>query len=89
MPSDYLRDMKEVVLIVIQSTMTSEENCHHFDNNINPINSCYLLTCELNIIFVLLSQISDSNNGFLLFPIVSILEGLFYFLMYMTALEFI
>ena len=88
--------LKEVVVIVIQSTMTSGENCHHFDSK--TIDSCYFLTSEFNIngTCLTISNLTDnyfhcrvSNTGFLLFPIVSVLEGLFYFLVFMTALEFI
>ena len=69
----------------------SGENCHHFDNNINTINSCYLLTSELNInsTCVTISNLRQQLwvSAVSVFPIVSILEGLLYFLVYMTALE--
>ena len=76
--------------------MTSGENCHHFDSN--AVDSCYFLTSELNIngtCFTISNLTHNyfhcrfSNTGFLLFPLFNILEGLLYFLVFMTALEFI
>ena len=88
--------LKEVVVIVIQSTMTSGENCHHFDSN--TIDSCYFLTSELNIngTCLTISNLTDNyfhcrqdNTSFLLLLIPEVLEGLFFLLVFMTALEFI
>ena len=88
--------LKEIVVIVIQSTMESGENCHHFDSN--TVDSCYFLASELNIngTCLTISNLTDnyfhchvSNTGFLLYLIPNVLEGLFYFLVFMTALEFI
>ena len=88
--------VKEVSEIAIQSTMMGGEYCHHFDNN--TINSCFFLTSELNMngTCLTISNLTDNyfhcdqdNTSFLLLLIPEVLEGLFVFLVFMTALEFI
>ena len=85
---------KEIMVIVIQSTMTSGECCHHLQNS--SMISCYYLSLELNINNSWLS-ISNFTNfhcrendiPFLVLTIPNILQGLSYLLVFMTALEFI
>ena len=88
--------IKETVTIVIQITMNGNGSCNHFDNN--TMDSCYLWTIDLNINGTCLSLSNATNNlfycdqnntPFLLLLIPNILQGLAFFLVFMTALEFI
>ena len=72
------------------------ESCEHFDKN--TIDSCYFLLIDLNINGTCLSISNATNNlfycdqnntPFLLLLIPNILQGLSFFLVFMTALEFI
>ena len=88
--------IKEAVTIIIQTTMNGNGSCNHFDKN--AIDSCYFLTIDLNINGTCLSISNATNNlfycdqnntPFLLLLIPNILQGLSFFLVFMTALEFI
>ena len=88
--------VKEAVTIIIQTTMNGNESCEHFDTN--TIDSCYFLFIDLNINGTCLSISNATNNlfycdqnntPFLLLLIPNILQGLSFFLVFMTALEFI
>ena len=88
--------IKVLLEIVIQVTMTGGEYCDHFGNN--TIDSCYFLSCDLNInnACVTISNATDdlfyckeNNFPFLLLLIPNALQGLSIFLVFMTALEFI
>ena len=88
--------IKEAVTIIIQTTMNGNESCKHFDKN--AMVSCYFLTIDLNINGTCLSISNATNNlfycdqnntPFLLLLIPNILQGLSFFLVFMTALEFI
>ena len=89
--------VREVTSIILQWTLTSnKEHCRHITTNV--IASCYLLSCEFdfNDVCLTISNITDNyyyctlnNTPFLLLFIPSILQGLSYLLVFMTALEFI
>ena len=88
--------IKEAVALIIQTTMNGNESCKHFDNN--KIDSCFFMTIDFNINGTCLSISNATNNlfycdqnntPFLLLLIPNILQGLSFFLVFMTALEFI
>ena len=88
--------IKEAVTIVIQTTMNGNGSCEHFDKN--TIDSCFFLTMDLNINGTCLSISNATNNlfycdqnstPFLLLLIPNIVQGLAFFLVFMTALELI
>ena len=87
--------VKDISEIAIQSTMMGGEYLRHFDNN--TIDSCYFLTSEFSIngTCLTISNLTDDyfhchqdNTSFLLLLFPEVLEGIF-FLVFMTALEFI
>ena len=88
--------IKEAITIIIQTTMNGNGSCKHFDKN--TIDSCYFMSIDL-IINGTCQSISNATNNlfycdqnntpFLLLLIPNILQGLSFFLVFMTALEFI
>ena len=88
--------VRESIAIMIRFTMNESGSCKHFDDN--PIDSCYFMTVDLNINGTCRSISNATNNlfycdqnntPFLLLLIPNILQGLSFFLVFMTALEFI
>ena len=88
--------VKAVLEIIIQTTMTQGEYCDHFDNN--TLDSCYFLTCDLNINNACVTISNATNNlyyckenniPFLLLLTYNAFQGLSILLVFMTALEFI
>ena len=88
--------IKEAITIIIQTTINGNGSCKHFDTNI--MDSCYFLFIDLDINGTCLSISNATNNlfycdqnntPFLLLLIPNILQGLSFFLVFMTALEFI
>ena len=88
--------IKEAIAIIIRFRMNGNGSCKHFDNN--TIDSCFFLTSRLIINGTCLSISNATNNlfycdqnntPFLLLLIPNILQGLAFFLVFMTALEFI
>ena len=82
--------------IGIQAAMTRGEYCDHLDNNM--YDSCYFLSCDLNINNACVTISNATNNlysckenniPFLLLLIPNALQGLSILLVFMTALEFI
>ena len=88
--------IKAALEIAAQATMTQGEYCDHFHSNV--YDSCYFLTCDLNInnACVTISNVTnnlysckENNIPFLLLLIPNALQGLSILLVFMTALEFI
>ena len=88
--------VRESIAIMIRFTMNGSGSCKHFDNN--PIDSCYFMSINLNINGTCqsISNATDNlfycdqnNTPFLLLLIPNILQGLSFFLVFLTALEFI
>ena len=88
--------IKATLEITAQTTMTQEEYCDRFDNN--TYDSCYFLSCDLNINNACVTISNATNNlyyceenniPFLLLLIPNALQGLSILLVFITALEFI
>ena len=88
--------IKAALEIGIQAAMTRGEYCDHFDNN--TYDSCYFLSCDLNINNACVTISNATNNlysckenniPFLLLLIPNALQGLSILLVFMTTLEFI
>ena len=90
--------IKETVTIIIQTTMNGNGSCNHFDSN--TMDSCFFLTSRLIINGTCLSisnaiitnnlfYCDQNNTPFLLLLIPNTLQGFSFFLVFMTALEFI
>ena len=86
--------IKVVIEIIIQATMTGSDHCKHVDNVL--IDSCFFLSSEIDIngTCSMLTEYDQSlcgenNTPFLLLILTNILQGLSFWLVFMTALEFI
>ena len=88
--------IKEVIIIVIHATMTGSQACNNID--VVPINNCFLIVSHINVngtcyTFANFTQneyyCESNNTPFYLIIVPSILQGLSFLLVFMTALEFI
>ena len=77
--------IKEIVQIIIHTTMTQRKPCTLVDTN--PLISCYIITIINNDTHPEFRNIN--NTPFLLMVVPNVLQGLSFLLVFMTILEFI
>ena len=88
--------IKELIIITIHATMTQNQVCQYID--IVPMDNCYLIMSDINMNGTCYSFAEFTHNEyycelnnvpFLLVIIPSVLQGMSFLLVFMTALEFI
>ena len=89
--------IKELITIVIHATMTGSQACNHNIYNV-PMDNCFQIVSNINVngtcyTFANFTQneyyCESNNTPFYLTIVPSILQGLSFLLVFMTALEFI